>query len=57
MRVSDQQITNLERYDINAAYDRLAQAQTTLSTGKAINTPADNPSGAAAAVELQGNVA
>jgi flagellar hook-associated protein 3 FlgL len=53
MRISDQQILALAQYQMNADYDQLAQAQLVLSTGRQINTPADNPVGAAAALELQ----
>ncbi len=53
MRISDQQILALAQYQMNADYDQLAQAQTVLATGRQINTPADNPVGAAAALELQ----
>lgn len=57
MRISDQQVINLTQYDMNADYERLAQAQTVLSTGRQINTPADNPIGTAVALKLQGSLA
>lgn len=53
MRISDQQMLAQSQYQMNADYDQLAQAQLVLSTGRQINTPADNPVGAAAALELQ----
>jgi flagellar hook-associated protein 3 FlgL len=53
MRISDQQMLAQAQYQMNADYDQLAQAQLVLSTGRQINTPADNPVGAAAALELQ----
>ena len=57
MRVSDQQIIALTQFQLNADYEQLAQAQTVLATGRQINTPSDNPIGAAAALELQGTLA
>lgn len=57
MRVSDQQVYAQAQYSINADYERMAQAQTVLSTGKQINTPADNPIGTGVALELQANLA
>ena len=57
MRVSDQQIINLTVFEMNADYAQMAQAQTVLSTGRQINTPSDNPIGAATALELQGSLA
>jgi len=56
MRISEQQIIALTQYDMNAAYESMAQAQTTLATGKTINTPSDNPIGAAVALQLQGHI-
>lgn len=56
MRIGNQQIIDLTEYQINAAYDQLAQAQTVLSTGKRINTPSDDPVGATEAMELQGQL-
>lgn len=57
MRISDQQIISLTQFQINADYEQLQQAQTELATGRQINSPSDNPIGAAAALELQGNLA
>lgn len=57
MRISDQQMLAQAQYQMNADYDRLAQAQTVLSTMRQINSPADNPVGAAAALELQDHLA
>lgn len=57
MRISDRQIIDLTQYQMNNDYDQLAQAQTVLSTGRQINTPGDNPVGAAAALELQDHLA
>lgn len=57
MRISDQQIIALTQFQMNADYDQLSQAQTVLATGRQINTPSDNPIGAAAALELQGTLA
>src|SRR5690348_9190347 len=53
MRISDQQMLAQSQYQMNADYEQLAQAQLVLSTQRQINTPADNPVGAAAALELQ----
>ena len=49
MRISDQQIIALTQFQMNADYDQLSQAQTVLATGRQINTPSDNPIGAATA--------
>jgi flagellar hook-associated protein 3 FlgL len=56
MRISDQQVLALTQYQLNSAYDQMAQAQTVLATDKKINTPADDPIGATTALELQGNL-
>lgn len=57
MRISDQQIADLREYQINYAYQQLAQAQTVISTGKQISSPADDPIGTESAVRLQGQIA
>ncbi len=57
MRIGNQQIVDLTQYQINQAYESMAQAQTVLSTGKRINSPSDDPVGSAQAIELQGQLA
>jgi flagellar hook-associated protein 3 FlgL len=57
MRISNQQVTDMREYQVNNAYDLLTQAQTVLSTGRQINSPADNPAGTGTALSLQDQLA
>lgn len=57
MRISDQQIADMLKYQMNASYDLLTQAETVLSSGKQLNTPADNPVGTGVVLNLQAGLA
>lgn len=57
MRISDQQVADLRNYEVNNSYDLLTQAQTVLSSGRQINSPADNPAGTGTALSLQDELA
>lgn len=56
MRISDQQIASMREYQVNAAYEQLAQAETVVSTDRNINAPSDDPYGTAVALRLQGSL-
>ncbi|HEY8285521.1 MAG TPA: flagellar hook-associated protein FlgL [Chloroflexota bacterium] len=57
MRISEQQVADLRNFEVNSAYDQLIQAQTTLSSGRQINAPSDNPAGTGTALSLQDELA
>lgn len=57
MRISDQQMVQQMKDQIDSAYAAMAQTQTELATGKQINAPSDNPVGTAVALDLQGRLA
>lgn len=57
MRISDQQISSTLKYQMNASYDQLSQAEIVLATQKQLNTPADNPVGTGVVLDLQAQLA
>jgi flagellar hook-associated protein 3 FlgL len=57
MRISDQQIADTLKYQMNASYDQLSQAELVLSSQKKLNTPADNPVGTGVVLNLQAQLA
>ena len=57
MRVTDQQMAQQMKDQIDSAYTLMSQTQTQLATGKRINTPSDDPVGTAVVLDLQGRLA
>lgn len=55
-RITPLMTTNQILGEINQSQNALAQTEEELSTGKTINTPSDNPYGAALAVQLNGQL-
>ena len=51
-RITNQMSAQMTLSGIETALDRLDTTQQELSTGKSINQPSDNPSGAALALQL-----
>lgn len=57
MRITDQQMAQQMKDQINSAYELMAQTQTQLATGRRINSPSDDPVGTAVVLDLQGRLA
>ena len=57
MRITQSMITNGTQRSINNSYNRMANLQNQLSTGRVINKPSDNPFGAVKAMQYREQLA